>query len=218
MDSKYLKLNTTKTQLKIFNPYHNNIPFQINYLGEIIDPIDEITILGIRLTNNLDLNAFILKKVRACNLQLRNLNHIRDSLPFKTRLTLITNTIISHLDYCNCILSCATQTSLRPLQLILNRGVRFIFGISKFTHITPYLLKLHILPIRYRIIFKLCLIAFKIFYRKAPNYLQMRFQIFRRNPNLNLRDGTGRDEFMFTMQVPPHKKETIYFKIKKNME
>ena len=94
MDSKYLKLNTKKTQLKIFNPYHNNIPFQINYLGEIIDPIDEINILGIRFTNNLDLTAFILKKVWACNLQLRNLNHIRDSLPFKTRLTLITSTII----------------------------------------------------------------------------------------------------------------------------
>ena len=75
---------------------------------------------------------------------------------------------------------------------------------------------LHVLPIKYRILFKLGLIAYKIFYRKAPEYLLMNFQTFQRNTSHNLRTDTGRDQFMFIVEVPKHKKECIFYKIKKH--
>ena len=215
MDLNYLKLNPEKTQLKLFKPNNEILPFQINYLGQTVDPINEINILGVRLINDLELTAFISKKVRSCNMQLRNLNHIRNSIPFNSRKTLIINTIISQLDYCNSILACVYPTALRPLELILNRAIRFIFGINRFTHITPYMKKIHILPIRFRILFKLCLTAYKIFYREAPDHLIMEFPKFEKNPDLNLREGSGRDKFMFKIEVPKHKKESIFYKIKK---
>ena len=216
MDLNYLKLNPGKTQLQIFNPNNHSIPFNLNFLGQTINPVNEVNVLGVKLTNNMDVKAFISRKTQVCNLQLRNLNNIRNSLSFKSKVTLITNTVISQLDYCNSILACVNQTAIRPLQLLLNRGIRFIFGINRYTHITKYMKTLHVLPIKYRILFKLGLIAYKIFYRKAPEYLLMNFQTFQRNTRHNLRTDTGRDQFMFIVEVPKHKKECIFYKIKKH--
>ena len=215
MDTNYLKINTGKTQLKLFNPCLENIPFQLNFDNNTIDPIDEINILGVRLKKNLDLSAFIGRKVRSCHLQLRNLYHIRQSIPFNVRVTLVVSTIISQLDYCNSILAGATGTTIRPLELILNRGIRFIFGINKFTHITPYLARLHILPIRFRISYKLNQIAHNMFYRMTPQYMACHFSKFKKTHNINLREEVGRDKFMFAEKGPVTRTATIFDKIKK---
>ena len=42
---------------------------------------------------------------------------------------------------------------------------------NKFDHITPILVKLHWLPVRYRINFKILLITFKVIHGRAPKYL-----------------------------------------------
>ena len=43
----------------------------------------------------------------------------------------------------------------------------------------------------------------------APNYLKEDFQLFRPQTNISLRPGAGRDECMFNVTVPPHRKDTI---------
>ena len=43
---------------------------------------------------------------------------------------------------------------------------------SKFSHITPQLKKLHWLPVRYRVQFKIGLITYKIFKQGQPVYLR----------------------------------------------
>jgi hypothetical protein len=215
MDTNYLKLNTGKTKLKLFKPNNTvNIPLQLNFCGEQIELTDEINILGVRFLNDLDLNDFASKKVKICSFQIRNLYHIRSSLPFYSRIIMITNTILTNLDYCNSILICANKTTLRRLQLILNRAIRFIFKLKLQTHITPYIKQLHILPIKYRILYKISLICFKIFYRIAPTHFQETFLKFERSNELNLRMNCGRDKYMFKIDVPTHRKESIYYKMK----
>ena len=51
---------------------------------------------------------------------------------------------------------------LEKLQRVQNTAARLICNISKFDHITPTLVKLHWLPVRYHIIFKILLITFKV--------------------------------------------------------
>ena len=121
--------------------------------------------------------------------------------------------ILSKLDYCNSILICSNKKSLHPLQLILNRAIRFIFNLKRRTHIKPFLKKLHILPIDFRIRFKVCLFGFKIVNKISPQYLTDVFPLFRSTSNMPLRIATGgRDELMFEVKL--QKKDSIYYKIK----
>ena len=151
--------------------------------------------------------------MRKCNYILRNISHLSDSLPFKSKLTLVTNLILSSLDFCNSILACATDNAIRPLALILNRAVRFIFKLKRREHITEYLFKLHFLPIRYRIKFKLSLMAFKINNGVSPLYLSEEFRLFEATTTVNLRVGVGRDNFMFELTTSQCRQNTIKTKL-----
>jgi hypothetical protein len=91
----------------------------------------------------------------------------------------------------------ATGKDIKPLERILNKAVRFIFSLKKRTHITPYLFKLHFLPIQYRIKFKICLIGFKIKRKIAPDYLINTLQDYEPTTSIDLRTGSGRDKEMF---------------------
>ena len=215
MDSNYLKLNTNKTQLKIFKPAKTSLDFTFDYNETKLECSNQINLLGVTISKDMDFTSFIAKKVQICNFKLRNLNHIKDSLPFKTRITMVTNLIISNLDYCNSILICASGKAIKPLQLVLNRSIRFIFNLTLRTHITPYLRQLHILPIIYRIRYKACLISFKVFNELAPKYLTGKFTKYHSTSTMSLRMVAGsRDEFMFDNKIP-NGKEHFMYKIKK---
>ena len=79
--------------------------------------------------------------------------------------------------------------------------------------VTHHSLQLHILPIIQRIRFKVCLVAFKIFNKFSPEYLQDHFPLFKPTTKINLRIRPGRDNHMFHTELDS-KKETIFTKIK----
>ena len=128
---------------------------------------------------------------------------------------MVTNLILSNLDYCNAILISAKDNALKPLQLILNKSIRYIFNLNKKRHITPYLKTLHILPIFYRIKYKVCIISYRIFNKNAPSYLVEHFPTFIPTTTTNLRVGRGRDRLMFSTEKPANSKKTINDLIKK---
>ena len=53
-----------------------------------------------------------------------------------------------------------------------NSAVRFIFGRGRKAHTTPLLKKVHFLPVRFRINFKIALLAYKCLNNIAPPYLK----------------------------------------------
>ena len=201
MDNSYLKLNDEKTQFTVFYP--TSTPFLSNPLrlrtlrNEDIVSSNELKILGINLTPKISFQSFISKKVQSCSYHLRNLNHIKKHLPVSTRITLVSTMVLSQLDYCNSLLIGATGKDIKPLERILNKAVRFIYFLNRRTHITPYLFKLHFLPIEYRIKFKVCLIGFKIKRKTAPDYLIESVQDYEPTTSINLRPGSCRDDHMF---------------------
>ena len=44
--------------------------------------------------------------------------------------------------------------------------------VPKFDHITPVMIELHWLPVKYRIMYKILLLVFKCLSGEAPTYLQ----------------------------------------------
>ena len=94
------------------------------------------------------------------------------------------------------LLANASNKDLKPLQKTLNDAVRFIFDLKWNDHVIPYLIRLHFLPVQYRIAFKLCFFAYKLFHERAPTYLTGMFQSFSPITSLNLQVGCGHDKLM----------------------
>ena len=210
MNSSFLKLNPNKTNLICINSKHNiiNAPsISFNFNNCVIPCMESVVSLGVNLSNTLDFTKFINKKVQVCSFHLRNLNHIKKSLPTETRILLVTNLILSNLDYCNALLIRATNKDIKPLQRVMNKAIRFTYDVRKREHVSPFLAKAHFLPIWYRVRFKICLIAFKIINGMSPDYLSDGLRMFQPTTKINLRNAHGRDKFMF--ELPPiHEKNS----------
>ena len=206
MSANYLKLNSDKTVVKVFRPERQNSDPTIDKFSLFdnnvsTEPLKSVKLLGVILGQNMNFKEFVNRKVQICNLQLRNLWSIRMCLPLETRILLVTNLIISNLDYCNSLLISSPNYVVATLQRALNKAVRFIFSVRRGEHITPYLLKLHLLPVSYRIKYKIILIAFKILHKVSPIYLTEKIQTFYPTTTTYLRPGSGRDQFMFEISL-----------------
>ena len=84
--------------------------------------------------------------------------------------------VTSHLYYCNSLLYGLPQYQYDRLQRYLNAAARVVCLVPKFDHITPVLRKLHWLPVRYRVMFKILLLVCKALHAKAPSYISSRLK------------------------------------------
>ena len=90
----------------------------------------------------------------------------------KTSVLLANALVSSRLDYCNSLFLSLTDFELRRLKLVQNLLCRVVACSSKYSHITPHLKKLHWLPVKYRVQFKIGLITYKILNQGQPVYLR----------------------------------------------
>ena len=78
----------------------------------------------------------------------------------------------SRLDYCNSLLAGVSDQLIGQLQSVLRAAARLVLQKKKFDRISDDIRnKLHWLPIRQRISFKLCLLVFRCLRGEAPPYL-----------------------------------------------
>ena len=80
--------------------------------------------------------------------------------------------VIASLDYCNSVLFGSTSKVIDRLQRSQNHTARIITGTRKYDHVTPALKKLHWLPVRQKINFKILMLTFKALNGLAPTYLK----------------------------------------------
>ena len=82
----------------------------------------------------------------------------------EVKLTLIHAFVSSHLDYCNSLLYGIPQYQMNRLQRVLNAAARVTCRLPRFAHVTTgaALFRLHRLPIKYRILYKIALLTFKV--------------------------------------------------------
>ena len=95
----------------------------------------------------------------------------------------------SRIDYCNSLLYGIPEYAIKRLQRVQNLAARVVTRASKYSSITPTLKKLHWLPVKYRIIFKVVLLTFKALHGMAPNYLKTLLQSYM--PSRSLISETG---------------------------
>ena len=114
-------------------------------------------------------------KCTAAFRQLYSLRRIRKYLSHQATESLIHAFIFSHIDYCNGLLNGVSKHLINKLQRIQNMAARLVYKLPKFSHVTPLLIKLHWLPVEYRIRYKILLFTFKAIHQLAPHYINNMF-------------------------------------------
>ena len=170
-----LKLNPEKTEFIIIGDRQaresliNKFPTQL--LGNSIFPTDTVKNLGVIFDSGNTFSNHITNMCRACYYHLKDLRRIRKFLSVETAALLANSMISSRLDYCNSLLYGISKYNVAKLQKIQNALCRIVFRLDRTSHVTPFLQKLHWLPITYRILFKYNLITFKAINFSQPIYL-----------------------------------------------
>ena len=77
----------------------------------------------------------------------------------------------ARLDYCNGVLYGLPDKALNSLQYVHNSAARVLTRTKPWEHITPILARLHWLPVKSRITFKILLLTYKSHHGLAPQYL-----------------------------------------------
>ena len=161
MFANKLKLNPEKTEFNHIgskNKRKQLLPhFPINILGNQVSPAQSVR----NLDSNFSFSDHVSQVIKSTRVHARDLYRIRPLLDLNTSVLLANALVTSRLDYCNSLFLSLTDFELRRLQLVQNSLCRVVTRSSKYSHITPQLKKLHWLPVKYRIQFKIGLITYK---------------------------------------------------------
>ena len=160
------------------SPKSNKVPkpSHINLMGQDITVENSAKYLGVLLDENLTMVKQINKVCSQGYLMLKNLWRISSKVTdIKLRTQLVYSCILSRLNFCSSIYHSLPKKELKKLDKLIKSGARFIYkicGVQRWQPMTPYLQRLHFLPIAYRSEFKINLLIYKCFSNQAPEYLK----------------------------------------------
>ena len=224
MNVNFLLLNEQKTNFVEFVPplNVNSVISALNFSeAEALFPCESIKTLGVLFDYKLNLSDHLNSVVSICYSNLRNLGKIASKLSAKLKIQLVHSMILCHLDYCNALFYGLPVCMLCRLTKLLYVAVRFIFTFKYFQqryHMLPFLKKLHFLPIRYRINFKIALLVFKCLKHCAPGNLQQLVALrkpsaaynFRSNCDMLLLETTSQLNYNKSASIFSHSSVTVW--------
>ena len=148
------------------------------------------------IDSNFSFSDHVSQVIKSTRVHARDLYRICPFLDLNTSVLLANALVSSRLDYCNSLFLSLTDFELRRLQLVQNSLCRVVTRSSKYSHITPQLKKLHWLPVKYRIQFKIGLITYKILNQGQPVYLRELIHSY--TSSRNTRRSTPKLKFLHT--------------------
>lgn len=177
--TEYLLIGTPQQRSKISS---SDITFQ----NTTLSPTDSARNLGFIFDSDLSHEKQIASVCRTSFHHIRQLRQIRSSLDSTSAIVLANSLVSSRLDYCNSLYYGLPDSSLHKLQRVQNALARVVYPhVKRHHHITPILRKLHWLPIKQRILFKIATLTFTTLQTQLPSYL---FNLLtRHNPSRSLR-------------------------------
>jgi len=97
--------------------------------------------------------------------------YIRRFIDYDSARSVACALVGARIDYCNSILHGTSQCNIDKLQRLQNSLARAVVGSGRSEHITPILARLHWLPIKDRIQYKIALLTYKVLTTNQPEYL-----------------------------------------------
>ena len=200
MTDHKLKLNDDKTEALLVHSSRSfssstSKPTSILVYSSSITFTSSARNLGFILSDDMTVDAHITYICRSAYAALRQISAIRQNLTLHATKTLICSLVLSRLDYANSLLANCPNTSIQRLQKVQNAAARLTLKLKKTDHITPALKHLHWLPIKARIIYKLCLHCHNFFLSASPAYFAELLSVY--TPSRSLR--SSNDKFLLTI-------------------
>ena len=110
------------------------------------------------LDSPLSFRPHIYSVVKTCNFHTRNLHMIRNFINRDNLLSVVHSLIVSKIEYCYSLHVGLHKVTLKKVQSILNRAAQLIYSLPPQVPTTPFLMKLHWLPVKARVEFKIVLL------------------------------------------------------------
>ena len=165
MSDNLLKLNNDKTEVLVITSRDHISKIQnvsIKVGGCDISPgTEQPRNLGVLFDSTCSLKHHVNKLCKSLNYNIFSIGKIRKYLNRPSAEVLTNALVTSKLDYCNSLLYGVHDYQINQLQRCQNNAARIVTLTRKFEHITPVLIDLHWLPVKYRIMFKVLLLTFK---------------------------------------------------------
>ena len=132
---------------------------------------DKVRLLGVTLVASLIFNTHVKNVCRAAFYHTRALRHIRPSLTEEMANSVACSLMQSRLDYANALYVGVSSANFDALQRAQNTIARVMTLSLKRDHITPSIKRLHWLPIRQRVTYKIATLVYNIRRSRKPDYL-----------------------------------------------
>ena len=184
-----LRLNAGKTQAIVFGSKKNvndinslGLPGIGMQNGVLIPFSSEVVSLGVTLDSKLTWKPQVDQVTKKVNKALYSLRFIRACTTETLRIRLVESLVQPHLDYCTVVYLDATNEQRTRLDRLSNTGVRYIFGVRRDAHITPYWRRLGWLRSDSRRLYFTALLLYKIRRMREPTYLADLFKEYNPRP------------------------------------
>jgi len=177
MVTNHLKKNGDKTEFLIAGTRQQraklkNMDIHLEMDGINIYPSDEVKNLGVVLDSGLTMKAQATSLCKAAYHQLHNIWIVRPSLTNEAATKAINAFVISKLDCNNALLYGLPNCTMSRFQRIQNNAARCLTGSKRRgENLLPVLKKLHWLPVRFRVQYKILVLTYKVLNGQGPDYL-----------------------------------------------
>ena len=175
MIQNMLKINPGKTKMLMVASKKDLITLKdltIDFDSIPLTYENNVRSLGFEFDSTLKMERQINFTTRSIYNNIRKTWRIRRSLNNFATKTIVNSLITSKLDLYNCMYYGLPNRLLGKLQRAQNSSARLIVQASKFCRITPVLKELHWLPVKERIVFKICLYVYKALNGLSPQYIR----------------------------------------------
>lgn len=177
MKEFFLCLNPEKTKILVIIPpsIRNEITIKGTFInGKCVRFSHAAKNLGVILDDDLSFEPQITHVVQSCFIIIRNLSKIKSFLTYEDLRTAVSTYIFSKIDYCNSLYYGINKELVQKLQHVQNCAARLLRRKCGETNMSLHMFirKCHWLPVKQRIVYKLCLIVHKCLHGIAPTTLK----------------------------------------------
>ena len=152
MSLNQLMANATKTEFMIVGSQQQLERVRISSIqvGDAeVTPVKSVRNLGVIFDSNLKMDQHVTKACKSAYYHLHNIRRIRNYLTEEATQTVIHAFVTSQIDYCNSLMNGLPAHLIKKLQRVQNTAARLVYRLRKYDHISPALITLHWLPVKY---------------------------------------------------------------------
>ena len=194
MTTNKLKLNDDKTNIILIR--HDNFQHEASHFDKINLNENAIVIskivknLGVMFDDSMSMRSAVSSLCKSMYFQIRKIGNVRQYLTENVTKQLISSLVLSKMDYCNSLYAGLPDEIIGRIQKVQNNAARVIFKKRKRDHVTPLMIELHWLPVKQRIVYKICVIVYKSLNGISPSYLTSKLHLY--TPTRSLRSSSDK--------------------------